>query len=78
MGWDPPTPLQKPVQKKIFEDLTDSEQQIVNIFMEKNERHIDEISSLALMPGSHLSSALLTLELKNLIRSLPGKRYQLL
>lgn len=78
MGWDHHTPPIKPVQKKMFEDLTDSEQQIVSIFLEKNERHIDEISSLALMPGSHISSALLTLELKNLIRSLPGKRYQLL
>ncbi len=78
MGWDNGHSPARTLQKKIFEELNDTEQRIIEVFHEKNERHIDEISSLIIMPGSLISSTLLTLELKNLIRSLPGKKYQLL
>lgn len=78
MGWEESVASPKPVQKKIFEELDEFEQKIVALLDNENEKHIDEISHRAGMPGSLISSSLLNLELKNIVRSLPGKKYQLI
>lgn len=66
------------VQRKIFMDLTEKEQVIVNKFLEeKSVIHIDDLSFALQQPMSLLSGTLLELEFKGIIQSLPGKNYQL-
>lgn len=72
MRWGKPP---KPVQGQLFVDLTDAESAIINTIRQKSECHIDELSATLDIPTSRLAADLLQLELKSLIKSLPGKRY---
>lgn len=63
------------IQTKLFEDLTDVELSIVNIIRHKGETHIDTIYSELNKTNGSLAAIILNLELKGIIKSLPGKRY---
>jgi len=65
------------VQKQLFIDLTENEQAIVNILKTADEVGIDMITFEAKMYPAQVSSLLLNLEFKGLVKSLPGKRYML-
>jgi len=54
--------------------LSDKEQKLVEIIFKK-PLHIEEITDLCDMPSPEISVLLLTLEMKKLIRQLPGKYY---
>jgi len=58
-------------------NLTSDEQAIVNAFENKNQLHIDEICYATNYSVSKTSTFLLQLEFSNIIKSLPGKMYQL-
>lgn len=74
MGWDHETP--KSVQRTLFVELSDSEQQIINLLQEERELHIDDINGqLTQLTASQTASILLQLELKGVIRCKPGKIY---
>ncbi len=65
-------------QKMLFIDLTEQEKQVADFLKTRNESSIDNI-----VRGTGLSlpvstSILLELEFKGVVRTLPGKRYQLL
>ncbi len=70
---DQPTP----VQAKLFEDLTDSEKQVVDLIHLTEEIGVDELSYSTKIGQGELAALLLNLEFKGLVRSLPGKRYVL-
>lgn len=76
MGWIDTE--KKPVssQKKLFIDFSDHENTIVNLLAE-SQLAIDELTLQSRLSASELASALLELELKNVVRSLPGKVYKL-
>ena len=57
-----------------IEELTDYEQKLLK-YISIEPLHIDEIAELASFPYSKVNEALLSLELKNLIREIEGKRY---
>lgn len=77
MNWD-----HSPDQKKpeiIEENLPEPERSIIGVFRtNKNEIMIDDLSWKSQIPVNRLAGYLLTLELKGIVKSLPGKRYKLL
>jgi DNA processing protein len=76
MGW---IDLEKKpaAQKKLFVDLSDNEKTIVDLLQAAQQLPIDELTLQSRMSASVLASALLELELKSVVRSLPGKMYKL-
>ena len=76
MGWDQESP--KTVQRKLFIELSEPEQQLVNLLQEKGEQNIDDINGqLTNLSVSQTAGILLQLELKGVIRCKPGKIYTL-
>jgi DNA processing protein len=55
-------------------ELTDYEKKLLK-YISIEPLHIDEITELTALPFTRVSEALLSLELKNLIREVEGKRY---
>lgn len=74
MGWENQN-KPKSKQLEIFVELSAQEEKIVNIIRECRDISIDDLCYRTQMPSSQMSSYLLGLEFKGLIRSLPGKRY---
>jgi DNA processing protein len=64
-------------QRELFIELTAEEKQIVTLLTENQFLHIDELNQRTGLSNSTVASAILNLELQNLVSSLPGKRYQL-
>ncbi|GIV33059.1 MAG: DNA processing protein DprA [Chitinophagales bacterium] len=78
MQWSAADTMARPaLQAELFSDLNPHEQQLVNLLKEKQPLRIDELSARLQQPSGTIASSLLALELKGIIKSLPGKRYQL-
>lgn len=63
------------VQGSLFQDLNDEERKIVDFVRHQPESNIDSINQHLSKPAGALSAVILNLELKGIIKSLPGKRY---
>jgi DNA processing protein len=77
MGWDEKTSGKAAVQKQLFMNLTGEEEKLVNVFREIPAPGIDTLALKAGMPVSKVTAILLELEFRGIVRSLPGKVYQL-
>ena len=79
MGWEEKIQKSKvKSQKELFIELTKEEKLIVDILNEKESVHIDELNIKSGLSSSSAAAAILSLELQNVIISLPGKLYRLL
>ena len=58
--------------------LSDEEKPVMELFSKKTSWHMDEICHLLQLPVSRVSSLLLHLEFNNLLKSRPGKMYELI
>lgn len=65
-------------QRELFIELSDDEKIIVNILQQQEQIHIDELYIKCGLSSSATASALLTLEMQNVVSSLPGKIYKML
>ena len=70
LGWGEP----KMQQQRLFEELTEEEQRVVNICREGNSTSMDELMVMLSISHQKLSSLLLSLEFKGAVRLLPGNR----
>ncbi len=77
MGWETKRQKQTDPQLKIFPQLSDDEQLIIEILRADGCISHDELFSKALLNSSRMAAALLNLELQNLVSILPGKKIQL-
>jgi DNA processing protein len=79
MGWDEDGKNTKPVQSRIlFTELTDEQKVLYDILNKcDNGLDIDNITIQANIPGSTVSVILLQMEFDGILKSLPGKMYQL-
>lgn len=77
LGWEKRKTTRK-IQKELFIELSKEEQVIVDILKEKDLVHIDELYLKSALSSSTVAAAILTLELQNVIASLPGKLYKLM
>jgi DNA processing protein len=78
MQWEEKEKRSPAKQTALLLNLNDDERSILKIFEKKNELHIDEICHSTQMPVSKVSCLLLQLEFNNVIKSRPGKLYELI
>jgi DNA processing protein len=76
LGWDMKK-QNRPLQQKLFKELTEEEKKITTILDKEKEITIDMLCIKLDMPASYLSTMLLGLEFNGIIKSLPGKVYKL-
>lgn len=76
LGWDvKPAPKQ---QISLFVELDENEKKVVHTLQQVGKCELDELSLQTQMPTYQLASLLLTLELKGVVRPLPGKQFEYL
>ncbi|MFN4286475.1 MAG: DNA-processing protein DprA [Lacibacter sp.] len=77
MGWISQPPRQS-TQRQLFVQLEPDEELLYRLLQQQAGMHIDEINQrCGSLSSSAIAAALLTLELKGVVRSLPGKCYSL-
>jgi DNA processing protein len=77
LSWEAQEPKERQVQKALFVDFTDDEQQIIEVIMDSKPHSIDEISLSSKLSISKTASLLLSLEFKGVVKTLPGKQYRI-
>lgn len=65
-------------QKEMFFNLTEEEQKIVNSLHHEGRMHVDDLAIAHSFSLTKLASILLSLEMNGLIKTVPGKMYELL
>ena len=75
MGWSVDE-KPKTIQKQIFVELNPIEAQLVDL-LKAGKLNVDQIGLQAKMPVSKVSATLLNLEFSGVVKSLPGKVYEL-
>ncbi len=78
MSWSVAKKASPKKQKELFIELTPNERTILTILNPAGQLHIDEIYLKSNLNSSSVAEALLTLEMQNVIASLPGKIYKLI
>jgi DNA processing protein len=78
MGWNDDKHVKQQKARQLFDDLNEQEQIIVNLLQENSPMHIDELLFRSGMSNSLTASVILGLELRSIITTLPGKRYNLI
>lgn len=77
LNWDIVTKKEsKSIQKQLFVSLTEDEQKIYNYLINKEKELMDIIALDCDFPIFKISSLLLNMELKGVIRPLPGKLFE--
>ncbi|SFW42580.1 DNA processing protein [Sinomicrobium oceani] len=64
------------VQPRLFPDMDDTEKKIYGFLSERGKELLDSIALHCEMPVYKVSSALLTMEMKGVVRPLPGKLFE--
>jgi len=72
LGWEK---RPEAIQQRLFLNLTEEEQLLINVLKENGNLFIDVISHKTNIPIQKVSSLLLNMEFSGIIRSLPGKIY---
>jgi DNA processing protein len=75
MGWEEKNRTPASIQGDLFLQLTDEEKRIMELLKEREQMHIDVINATTGLPNSRNAAALLGLEMKDLICSIPGRIY---
>lgn len=75
LNWDVQT-QPAPVQQQLFIDLNENEQKIYDYLLENGKQLLDVIARNCAIPVYQLSSMLLQMELKGIIKPLPGKMFE--
>jgi DNA processing protein len=78
MNWDPKEKTTKKKQRELFIELTPDEKIIIDILQQRESIQIDELYFKSGLSSSAVATALLMLEMQNVVASLPGKVYKLL
>lgn len=79
LNWDQPASLKwNTAPTELPHDFTEEESQIVALLRQHADLHVDELSWRSHIPMGRLASLLLNLEFRGFVRSLPGKKYQVL
>jgi DNA processing protein len=78
MNWKPLAKLERAKQRQLFIELTPDEKIIVDILQLQPQFSIDELYFRSGLSSSAVASALLMLEMQNVVASLPGKIYKII
>jgi DNA processing protein len=77
MGWQKTEGSAGAVQQEMFIELGPEETQLADLLRRETSLTIDQLALYGNMPVSKISSLLLNMEFKGLVKCLPGKVYQL-
>lgn len=78
LNWQLEDKVKPSVQKQLFVELNDQEKVIYKFLKENNKQQIDTIEIRCNMPIFKIAGMLLNMELKGVIRPLPGKLFELI
>ena len=79
MNWEVSKQKMENTQTLLFEELSETEQRIITLLRPEEEGiHVNELTVKMNMPFNKLSSLLLEMEFKNLIKCLPGGMYRVI
>lgn len=78
MGWQNQKHTERAVQRELFSDLNELEQQLIGLIRQEQCTSIDRLAILAKLPISQLQSELFMLEMKGLISNLGGSSIKLI
>lgn len=78
LGWELKESPPRQQQIQLFVELTEEEKVIFNYLKKQDKEGLDSIAITSKIPTYKVASLLLSLELKGLVRPLPGKLYQLI
>ena len=82
MNWDDDVKLQRAqqvgIERQLFPDLSTEERRVVNALKKHNDLQINMLSVQADIPIAHLTAILFSLEMKGVLKALPGGMYHLL
>jgi DNA processing protein len=76
LNWELETKTTKPVQKQLFVSLDGDEQKIYDYLQQNGKQILDIVALECDFPIFKISSILLNMELKGVIRPLPGKLFE--
>jgi len=76
LGWELEENLPKQHQIQLFVELTEEEKGIFNYLKKQDKEMLDRIAIACKVPTFKVAAILLSLELKGLVRPLPGKLFQ--
>lgn len=76
LGWELEETNKKPQQKQLFVELTEEEQRVFTYLETKQKELLDTIALECRFPTFKVATLLLNLELKGLVRPLPGKLFE--
>lgn len=78
LNWQLETDVTPSIQKQLFVELDEHEKIIYNYLKENNKQQLDTIALSCNMPIFKIAGILLNMELKGVIRPLPGKLFELI
>jgi DNA processing protein len=78
MGWNDDKTVKQKKAMLLFNDLDENEQKIISLLTDNAPMHIDELMFRSGMSNSLTASVILGLELRSIIATLPGKRFNLI
>lgn len=78
LNWDLKKDASKAIQKQLFVSLEEDEQLIYDYLQKQGKEHLDIISLECNVPIFKLSSTLLNMELKGVVRPLQGKFFEII
>jgi DNA processing protein len=76
LNWQTKKQEVKTIQKQLFVSLTEDEQKVYDFLFQNGNEHLDFISIACDIPIFKLSGILLNMELKGVVRPLPGKSFE--
>ncbi|QLG45189.1 DNA-processing protein DprA [Costertonia aggregata] len=76
LGWELEEKKNVPIQKELFVALDDTEKTIYNYLQKEGKQLLDSIALECKLPIFKVSSTLLTMEMKGVVRPLPGKLFE--
>lgn len=78
LGWELEEKNNKPQQTQLFVELSEEEKLVFNSLNETGKEQLDKIAITCNIPTYKLASLLLSMELKGVVRPLPGKMFELI
>lgn len=76
LGWEKDDKKKKAIQQQLFVELNDVEKQVYNYLLKEGKQQLDVIALHCNLPIFKIATLLLTLELKGVIKPLPGKIFE--
>jgi DNA processing protein len=76
LGWELEEKEPATIQKQLFVELDDTEREIYDYLQQGGKQMLDHIALDCKLPIFKVSSTLLNMEMKGVVRPLPGKLFE--